>query len=132
MIMRYADSHCAYTEGLKDGEHIYIFTGLCIVTKKLYSVTVLGSELFAYRQGAKLQDAFQSLSAGDREFLFSGFSPEGWAKTFPAGEDDDDDESPRFVSTPPDIFKTHKVDTATAETKCPLCEAGHPTTIKII
>jgi hypothetical protein len=86
--MRYADSNCDYTEGFEGGVHTYTFTGPCVVTGKSYSVTVLGSELYAYRKGAKLQDAFRSLSAGDREFLFSGFSPEGWVKTFPDDEDD--------------------------------------------
>jgi hypothetical protein len=121
--MRYADNHCDYVEAFKDDVHTYTFTGPCIVTGKFYSVTVLGSELYAYRKGAKLQDAFKSLSAGDREFLFSGFSPEGWAivaansssvtgdsqpKTFP--DEGGDNESPRFTSTPldePNVFKTY-------------------------
>jgi len=131
--MRYADNHCAYTEDFENNIHTYKFTGPCVVTGKMYSVTVLGSELHAYRRGAKLQDAFKSLSAGDREFLFSGFSPEGWDQTFPDDEEDEDDndgdnESPRFVSTPlntPNVFQTHFV-AAESETKCPLCEAGHP------
>ncbi len=133
--MRYADSYCAYTEDMKDGEHIYTFTGPCVVTGKPYSVTVLGSELSAYRRGAKLQDAFESLSAGDREFLFSGFSPEGWAKTFP----DSEEESPRFVSTPltlPNVFEAMFSDATTVhrvpKPKCPLCEAGHPVGTMIV
>ena len=96
--MRYADSNCTYTEAFKDGIQTYTFTGPCVVTKKLYSVTVLGSELYRYRKGDKLQDAFKSLSPGDREFLFSGFSPEGWAKTFPPDEEDDEDDG-RFPDT---------------------------------
>jgi hypothetical protein len=93
--MRYADSNCDCTEGFEGGVHTYTFTGPCVVTGKSYSVTVLGSELYAYRKGAKLQDAFRSLAPEDREFLFSGFSPEGWAKTFPDDEDDDfSDEEP--------------------------------------
>ena len=85
--MRFADKHCIYTEGFKDGVQTYTFTGKCAVTGKLYSVTVLGSELFRYRQGDKLQDAFKSLTPGDREFLFSGVSPEGWDLTFPEQEE---------------------------------------------
>ena len=76
--MLYADRKCAYTEGFKKNVHTYTFTGPCVVTGKPYSVTVLGHELYAYRQGAKLQDAFVSLSAEDREFLLTGVSPEGW------------------------------------------------------
>jgi hypothetical protein len=90
--MRYADNYCTYTEGEQDGIGTYIYTGKCIVTKKDYSVVVLGPELFAYRRGAKLQDAFISLSPGDREFLHSGISPEGWEKTF--SEVDVDEELP--------------------------------------
>jgi hypothetical protein len=55
------------------------------VTGKDYSVTVKGHELYAYRQGAYMQDALKSLSAADREFLMSGMSPEGWAKAFGEG-----------------------------------------------
>jgi hypothetical protein len=134
--MRYADSHCDYVEAFKDDVHTYTFTGPCVVTGKPYSVTVLGSELYAYRKGAKLQDAFKSLSAGDREFLFSGFSPEGWAATFPDGEDEDEDEeSPRFISTPhtlPNVFEAMLRDSTAQKPKCPLCEAGHPVGIMTV
>ena len=77
--MRYADSRCTYTEQLSP-THCYVFTGPCVVTGKPYSVTVKADELFAYRQGQLAQNAFKSLSAGDREFLISGTSPEGWEK----------------------------------------------------
>jgi hypothetical protein len=87
--MRYADKHCDYEERFDNDIHTYTFTGPCVVTGKQYSVTVLGSELFAYRRGAKIQEAFKSLSPGDREFLFSGFSPEGWSRTFSADGDDE-------------------------------------------
>lgn len=79
--MRFADNKCTYVEIYKPF-HGYIFTGICVVTKKQFSVTVKAGELFAYRQGAFMQDAFRSLSAGEREFLMSGISPEGWRKTF--------------------------------------------------
>jgi hypothetical protein len=88
--MRYADKHCSCTEAFDNNIHTYTFAGKCVATGKEYSVTVLGEELYAYRRGAKLQDAFKSLSAEDREFLLTGMSPEGWTKTFSDDEDTDD------------------------------------------
>lgn len=80
--MRYADSNCTYIENFNPS-HVYIFTGKCIVTGKMHSVTVPGNELQEYRKGIKLiQDAMPSLSAEDREFLISGTSPEGWKELF--------------------------------------------------
>jgi hypothetical protein len=80
--MFYADSFCTYTEKNENGEHTYTFTGPCKVTKKPYSVTVKGPDLFKYRRGIHAQEAFPYLSDGDREFLISGFSPEGWKQIF--------------------------------------------------
>lgn len=80
--MRYADSHCTYTEEYKDGKQIYKFTGPCIVTGKEVSVIVPAEALFAYRQGAYIQDAFHMLNVDDREFLMSGMSKEAWDQTF--------------------------------------------------
>ena len=77
--MRYADSHCTYTE---DATH-YTFTGMCIQTKRMHSVRIPKAELYAYRQGAYIQDAMPSVSAEDREFLMSGLSPEGWKLVLP-------------------------------------------------
>lgn len=84
--MRYADNYCKYTEKYLP-EHTYTFTGPCIVTGKEVSVTVKAEELYAYRQGLSIQDAFQSLDADDREFLISGISSEGWEKTFALDEE---------------------------------------------
>lgn len=78
--MMYADNACSYRE-LRD-PHRYVFSGQCIVTKKEYSVTVPAQELYAYRQGELIQTALKSVSAGDREFLMSGISPDGWNQTF--------------------------------------------------
>lgn len=79
--MRYADSYCSYEERYKP-EHVYIFTGQCVVTRKMYSVSVPAQELYQYRQGAYIQKALKSLSANDREFLMTGISPEGWKIAF--------------------------------------------------
>jgi len=90
--MRYADNHCQYTESHEGGKHTYTFTGPCVVTGKLYSVTVPGEGLYAYRQGAFIQDAFPGLSRDDCEFLMSGHSPEGWNLAFPPEPDEDSDD----------------------------------------
>lgn len=74
----YADTNCKCTEQYDENGHFYTFTGACIITKKEYSVKVPGEELFAYRQGALIQNAMKSVSASDREFLLSGYSPEAW------------------------------------------------------
>lgn len=80
--MRYADSHCQYTETHEGNSHLYVYTGPCVVTGKLVTVEVPADGLFAYRQGAFIQDAFPDLSKDEREFLMSGISKEGWDKTF--------------------------------------------------
>ena len=84
--MLYADNRCAYSEKYNP-THIYIFTGLCVITKKPYSVKVPAEELHAYRQGKLIQEAMPSVSLEDREFLMSGISPEGWKQEF-CGEEE--------------------------------------------
>lgn len=84
--MMYADNRCVCNE-IYEPEHVYVFTGLCIVMKKSYSVVVPAKELYAYRQGELIQNAMPSVSSDDREFLQSGMSPEGWGKAF--SEDDE-------------------------------------------
>lgn len=83
--MYYADNHCTYTESYTP-EHTYTFTGKCVMTGKVYSVTVPADGLFRYRQGALIQEAFPTVSREDREFLKSGMSPEGWNEAF--GDDE--------------------------------------------
>lgn len=84
--MRYADRYCTYKEVYKP-EHVYIFTGPCVITKKEVSVSVPAKELFAYRQGEHIQHAMPSLTADQREFLMSGISAEGWDETFKEDEE---------------------------------------------
>ena len=88
--MRYADSHCVYSESFDAGRgHRYTFTGKCVVTGKEVSVTVPAKELGAYRhEGKHIQDAMPSLTDGEREFLMSGISDEGWARVFPECEEE--------------------------------------------
>lgn len=80
---------CRYVETYEAGKHVYVFTGPCVVTGKPYTVKVPAPGLFKLRQGALVQDAFPDLSFGDREFIVTGTSPEGWKQLFPDGEDDD-------------------------------------------
>jgi hypothetical protein len=87
--MRYASNYCTYRE-VYEPQHGYIFTGPCFVTKKEYSVFVPAAELFAYNQGAHIQDAMPSVSKEDREFLMSGMSPEGWNIAFPPDEEEEE------------------------------------------
>lgn len=84
--MKYADAFCDYKEVFSP-KHAYIFTGPCIVTGKPYSVKVFSEDLYDYRQGMLIQQAFPYLSIDDREFLMSGYSPEGWKKAFGDNED---------------------------------------------
>lgn len=90
--MRYALNVCAYTESYGE-THTYTFTGPCMKTGKPYSVTVPAAGLYRYHQGVNIQDAFPDLSSEDREFLMSGYSPEGWNQIFPKdGSDEDGDD----------------------------------------
>lgn len=80
--MRFADSQCTYTENFVNGVHTYTYKGNCIYSGKEVKVTVKGSELFAYRQGKHIQDAFPDLTAGEREFLMSGICDEEFQRRF--------------------------------------------------
>ena len=79
-MTRFIDTGCSYSETYEP-EHIYTFTGNCVVTKAPYSVSVKGSELFQMRQTGSIM-MLKSLCAGDREFLMSGISPLGWEKKY--------------------------------------------------
>ena len=70
--MKYADSYCTHTEEYKP-KHTYTFTGKCINTDKRVSVTVNGKDLFDYRNGQYIQEAFPYLSPQQREFLMTGY-----------------------------------------------------------
>lgn len=60
----------------------YVLTADCVVTKKPYSVTIPTQGLFFLRQGMSVAEACPSLNIGDREFLISRTSPEGWDQLF--------------------------------------------------
>ena len=85
--MMYAKARCRCEE--KYHPHRYVYNGPCIVTGKTVSVEVLPEGLYAYNQGAKMQNAFPQMSSDDREFLMSGMSVEAWSEAF--GVDDPED-----------------------------------------
>ena len=74
--MRYADNSCTYVE--KYNPHVYVFKGECIMSGVQHEVKVPANELFAYRRGGYIQEAMSSVSAGDREFLMTGISPDAY------------------------------------------------------
>lgn len=83
--MRYADVRCTYEE--THDPHTYKYTGPCLLTGKLHTVTIPAEELFAYRQGKLIQHAMVSLSQEDREFLLTGHTAEGLAILFDEQEE---------------------------------------------
>jgi len=80
----YADTYCKYK---RDQNGDYIFTGKCVITGEIVSVTIPAKELYAYRQGGLIQTTMPTLSKGEREFLMSGISDAGWAKVFSKEEE---------------------------------------------
>ncbi len=56
--------------------------GKCRVTGKYYEVFVDKKDYIAWQYGKNAQHAFPYLTASDREFIISGFSPEGWDLIF--------------------------------------------------
>lgn len=56
--------------------------GRCRTTKKVYECWVPTRALELWQRGEKIQLAMPEVSAGDREFLISGISPDGWRQLF--------------------------------------------------
>jgi hypothetical protein len=69
----------------KSLEPTYIFSGPCVISKKIYSVKIKQSELEDYCfRNKPIQEAFPDMSIDDREFIISGISPNvSWEKLFP-------------------------------------------------
>jgi len=61
----------------------YTFQVICPTCEAESNVSVLQADLFAYRQGANVQDAFPYLSSGEREGLVSGMCDGCWDEMFP-------------------------------------------------
>lgn len=82
--MRYALSSCSQRVVKKDSKLLVEFTGPCLGSGKPYSVLV---PLAIVREAESpnrrhIQDMLPDMPRGDREFLISGFSPEGWDDMF--------------------------------------------------
>lgn len=86
LLEKYAFRGCQQNR-LPDGT-IAVF-GPCVITNKIYSVTVSPSDLERFKAGSTAAQCFPYLQAGDREFLISGISDAGWRLIFP----DDDNSS---------------------------------------
>ena len=86
--MRYADACCNCTEEYTP-EHVYIYSGPCVISGKIVTVRIPAAGMYAYRQGALIQRAFPDMPAEDREFLMSGISGAEWNNVW---EDDDDNQ----------------------------------------
>jgi len=66
------------------GDEDVIAEGKCLQTGKTYRTSPFnerGWQRWRYLRVA-IQDALPELDAGDREFLISGFSPEGWEEIY--------------------------------------------------
>lgn len=63
-------------------------SGECRITRKEYTVTVKQEDLIKCLSGESVNKAFPYLRADQREFLSSGYSPEGLSKLFPRETED--------------------------------------------
>jgi len=84
-------SRCKCNE-IYEPEHVYVFTGPCVVTGKPYTVTVPAQGLFLLNQGVNVQHALPQMSADDREFILHGTGPEGWNQLFGSPDDDSEED----------------------------------------
>jgi len=55
--------------------HAYTFRAECIWCATPKTITLPAEQLFEYRRGALVQNAFPEMSAEDREFIISGVCP---------------------------------------------------------
>jgi len=77
--MRQIDGQCQYTEDFSDGFQVgYTFHTRCPSCNTRKDVSVKPDDLFKYRQGAHVQDAFPYLSRVEREALLTGFCDPCW------------------------------------------------------
>ena len=102
--MKYLD-YCDYKE-IYEPEHVYVFTGKCVVTGKPYTVTLPAQGLFNWNQGMSVQKAFPDLSPDDREFIVSGMSPEGWNQVFPPDESEEPELNMTDAEADADVLKS--------------------------
>jgi len=55
----------------------------CPDCNDVLEIELLGSKLYAYNQGAYVQEVFPDMNDDDRERFVSGVCPPCWEKTFP-------------------------------------------------
>ena len=68
-----------------DGQNV-TFSGECLFDNHPFSITTKVSDANRWINGESIQNCFPHLSAGDREILLSGISPNHWNEIF--GEDE--------------------------------------------
>jgi len=59
-----------------------IVYGTCPFLHQEYKLVVETAALWRFMHGEPAQVCFPDMDRGDREFLISGISPEGWQKMF--------------------------------------------------
>jgi len=52
--------------------------------KNTREIPVTFQNIKEWQNGKSIQDAMPNLSAEDREFIMTGYTPEDWAKMFPS------------------------------------------------
>lgn len=67
------------------GEDRVQVSGECVFTGESYSVVVPSEGFARWQAGEPIQRAMPEVPSEEREFLISGISPSGWAKTFGQG-----------------------------------------------
>lgn len=55
-------------------------------TMNTMDLDVTEAQVIEFESGVFVQDAFPNLTAGEREFILTGITPEEWAKVFPPEE----------------------------------------------
>lgn len=77
---------------MKRCEPLYIET-TCPICHETHSIMVFADDYLHWKHGVEAQDAFEYLSADDREMLISGICPKCWDDLF-ADEDEEDYDEP--------------------------------------
>ena len=80
MVKLKLNHHQVHSE--PDENSMVTVSGKCTVTGKTHSIKANINQLQAFIEGIHAQVAFPTMSAGDREFLISSCSPEGWDELF--------------------------------------------------
>ena len=68
------------------GEWETIYSKTCSITGKPFELTVNNEQLCKWRYGTFIQDAFPELTAGEREFIKTGITPDEFDSMFSEDE----------------------------------------------